>query len=180
MMSAFRVSIPLVFLVSAVSVFLQAESPQPDVAIQQTVCGIALHPQAYRGARVSLRGRVYESLGKMYLRGESCPESVRLIISKPLVDPRSRQHISDFHKYVSARVRRRAKNAACTECNRYRVEGTVFGRVSLELQHAAGSVQAYRAVLTVDDVSGLEAEDLYGSFYSAAQYEPELTRALNK
>jgi hypothetical protein len=54
------------------------------------------------------------------------------------------------------------------------VQGTVTGRVSLEPQRAAGSLQRQRSVLMIDDVSGLEAEDLYGSFYSAAQYEPAL------
>jgi hypothetical protein len=180
-MSVPRMSAFLVWFVVAVSpVSLNADMQRQAAAVEQTVCGIALHPQPHRERRVSVRGRVYQALGRMYLRDESCPESLRLVISNAPVDPRSAKHLSDFRKYVSARVRPRAKNTLCAACSRYRVEATVFGRVSLEPQRAAGSSQSTRSVLSVDDVTGLEVEDLYGSFYSATQYAPAVTSAFKK
>lgn len=175
MISVLRILVPLVCLIATVGPDSLIAAPRNQAAATvEMVCAVAVHPEAYRGRRVSVRGRVYEVFGRMYLRDDSCPESVRLVVSKNPIDSQSARRIADFRKYISARVRPRARHSVCAGCNRYRVQGTVTGRVSLEPQRAAGSLQRQRSVLMIDDVSGLEAEDLYGSFYSAAQYEPAL------
>jgi hypothetical protein len=164
--------ITLLMLALSAPLSFAGETLKQEAPPDQNVCAVALHPEKYRGARLTVRGRAYEALGRIYLRPPSCPETVRLVVSEGPIAPKSAQRIADFKRYLSARVRSRAKHTACPGCNRFRVEATVSGRVSLELQQAAGSVQPSRLVLSIDDVQGLEAEDLYGSFYNTAEYAP--------
>lgn len=145
----------------------------------EDLCALASNPQRNEGKRITVRGRVYEALGRIYVRSESCPESVRVTLSRT-ADPKAAERLSQFRRFVTAQVRRRTEHATCAACNRYRVEATLSGQVSIETQHAAGSVQQKRTVLNVDDVIGVEAEDLYGSFYSAAEYEPTLQERSKK